>query len=348
MSDQFIYRSKAPFRLGLAGGGTDVSPYSDKYGGAILNATIDLFAYTTIEPLDNGYIIFCEEGEQMAKMLSESALPLVDDQTLLLRGVYNSIIRRFLPNEKLSFRLTLSKDVPTGSGLGTSSTIIVSMIKAFTEWLNLPLGDYDIANLAYEIEREELQMTGGKQDQYAATFGGFNFMEFYEGKRVIVNPLRIREEILQELAFDLVLFYTNKSRQSGAIISKQIENVKQNKSDSLEAMHEVKKDAFKMKEILLKNNLSQIGNLLHKGWLHKKQMAEGISNDMINNIYEKAIEAGATGGKISGAGGGGFMFFFCPKNTRYNVIKALSQFEGFVQQFQFYKKGVQSWKSLSH
>ncbi|MGL4346956.1 MAG: dehydrogenase [Chitinophagaceae bacterium] len=348
MRDKFIYRSKAPFRLGLAGGGTDVSPYSDQYGGAILNATIDLFAYTTIEPLDNGYIIFYEEGEQIAEIISESQLPLIEDSTMLLRGVYNAIIRRFLPKQKLSFRLTLGKDVPTGSGLGTSSTIIVSMISAFSEWLHLPLGEYDMANLAYEIEREELKMTGGKQDQYAATFGGFNFMEFYEKKRVIVNPLRIRDEILQELAFNLVLFYTNKSRQSGNIISKQIENIKQNKGSSIKAIHEVKQDAFTMKEILLKNNLSEIGNILHKGWFHKKQMAEGISNAMINNIYDKVIAAGATGGKISGAGGGGFMFFFCPQNSRYQVIKVLAKFEGFVQQFQFYKKGVQSWKSLSN
>ncbi len=344
----YIYRSKAPFRLGFAGGGTDVSPYSDIHGGAILNATINLFAYSTIKPLDNGRIIFYEEDELIADLPTQSKLPIEDDKTMLMCGVYNSIIRRFLPNQTLSFELTLSKDVPTGSGLGTSSTIIVSMIGAFAEWLNLPLGEYDIAHLAYEIEREELKLTGGKQDQYAATFGGFNFMEFYENNRVIVNPLRIKDETLQELAFNTVLFYTNKSRQSGSIISKQIENVKQNKESSLEAMHEVKKEAFHFKEVLLKNQLTEIGDLLHKGWNNKKKMAEEISNDMINNIYEKAIAAGAKGGKVSGAGGGGFMFFYCPGNTRYQVIKELSHFEGFVQKFQFYKKGIQSWRSLTN
>jgi len=174
-----IIRSKAPLRIGLAGGGTDVSPYSDIFGGAILNATIDLYAYASLEPLDNGKIEFCIDGtDKSLTANSEKELQIVEGFELFI-GVYNRIVKEYQLNP-LSFRLTSYIEAPQGSGLGTSSTIVVSLIGAFVEWLKLPLGKYDIARLAYEIERIDLGMSGGKQDQYAATFGGINFMEFLE------------------------------------------------------------------------------------------------------------------------------------------------------------------------
>lgn len=337
-----IIRSKAPFRLGLAGGGTDVSPYSDQFGGAILNATINLFARTTIVPTTNNKIVFHSvDNDEMYEFETLPKLPLNDKIDLQI-GIYNRIIKDFNNGVPLSFELTTSMDVPTGSGLGTSSTLAVSVIGAFVEWLQLPLGEYDIAQLAYDIERNDLKMAGGKQDQYAATFGGVNFMEFY-GDRVVVNPLRIKKSFLNEIAFDLILYYTKTSRESAKIIEKQIENVKKSDSKPIEAMHALKKQAFSMKEAFLKSEVTKIGQVLHQSWVNKKQMASGISNKSIDHIYDTALKAGAVGGKISGAGGGGFMMFFTEKTNRYKVVKALEKLGGEIKQYEFTHNGLFTW-----
>ncbi|MBO4282591.1 MAG: dehydrogenase [Bacteroidales bacterium] len=336
-----IIRSKAPLRLGLAGGGTDVSPYSDIYGGAILNATINMFAYTTIDPSEDGRIVF--EAPDRNSRESCASQPLLDPEGffLLHKGVYNRIVKDFV-HKPLSFRISSYVDAPPGSGLGTSSTLVVSILGAFVEWLKLPLGEYDIARLAYEIEREDLGMSGGKQDQYAATFGGFNFMEFH-GENVIVNPLRIREKYADELAHNLVLYYTDTSHVSARIIEEQQRNVRAKHTVSIEAMHKLKEQSVQMKEALLRGNTDRIGDILDFGWRYKKQMADSITNPHIDSIYEAARQAGATGGKISGAGGGGFMFFYCPGVTRYAVVEALKPFGGKAKRYEFINEGLKTW-----
>ncbi|MBW7912600.1 MAG: dehydrogenase, partial [Taibaiella sp.] len=253
-----MYRSKAPLRIGLAGGGTDVSPYCDMYGGAVLNATISLYAHANIEPgTDNSItIIAADRGEQEQYPLQD-ALP-INGHLDLAKGAYNHIIAKYgkMPS---GFTLTTTSDAPAGSGLGSSSTLLVAIIGAFKEWLRLPLGEYDIAHMAYEIEREELAMAGGKQDQYSATFGGVNFMEFYADDRVIVNPLSLKKEILFELGNNLLLYFTSTSRLSSTIIEAQTKNVKENNAQSIEAMHQLKKQAEMMKEALLKGNVDEVG-----------------------------------------------------------------------------------------
>lgn len=340
-----IYRSKAPFRLGIAGGGTDVSPYSDLYGGAVLNVTVNLYAFASIRPLDNGKIRFIHINENRTEEFDSLAeLPLNEGSLLLQRGIYSSIVKKHLHQQPLSFELITYMDVPSGSGLGTSSTLAVAILGAFTEWLKLPLGRYDIAHYAYEIERIDLQMAGGKQDQYAATFGGVNFMEFYEDDKVIVNPLRINYTLLQEWSMNTVLFYTNLQRTSSKIIEEQAANVKSNNNQSVEAMHNVKKEAYRMKNCLLKDELHELGKALNTSWINKKKMARNISNEAIDRIYNTALENGALGGKISGAGGGGFMFFYCPGITRYQVIRALNALNiGQVCPFEFSKNGLTTW-----
>ena len=230
-----IYRSRAPLRIGLAGGGTDVSPYSDEFGGAILNATISHYAHAVIEPNENGIKI--QAMDRKEEQQHECNEILQTDGTLdLHKGAFNRIQKDFgIPNK--NFCLTTYVDAPAGSGLGTSSTLMVAIIGAFTEMLKLPLGEYDIAHYAYEIERKDLQLAGGKQDQYAATFGGVNFMEFYEDDKVIVNPLRIRNEYLHELENNLVLYFTSTSRESATIIKEQQKNVLQKNEKSIDAMH---------------------------------------------------------------------------------------------------------------
>lgn len=339
-----LIRARAPLRIGLAGGGTDVSPYADLYGGAILNATINLYACATIEPLDNGKIILnsVDLGEYLE---TDSVEQLEINGTLdILKGVYNRVVRDYA-HKPLSFKLTTSVDAPKGSGLGSSSTITVTILGAFVEWLKLPLGEYDIARLAFDIERKDLNMAGGRQDQYAATFGGFNFMEFYADEKVIVNPLRVKSDYRRELEFNILLYYTGTSRLSAQIIEKQVKNFEKKSDKSIDAAHKLKEQAILMKEAILTGKLDTIGKILDMGWFYKKQTASDISNPVIDEIYEAALKAGATGGKISGAGGGGFMMFYAPANTRYEVIKVLNSFGGEVRSFNFTEEGMISWKT---
>ena len=265
-----IYRSKAPLRIGLAGGGTDVSPYSDLYGGAILNATVSLFAFANIEPLQEKKIIVqAHDRNEIEEFDWHDTLP-INGKLDLLKGVYNRIRKDFKVPE-IGFRLSTFVDAPAGSGLGTSSTLVVAIIGTFVEMLKLPLGDYDIAHYAYQIEREDLQLTGGKQDQYAAMFGGFNYMEFYAEDKVIVNPLRIRSQYLHELENNLVLYFTASSRESAGIINEQVKNVHEKNVKSIDAMHQLKEQARMMKEALLKGRLNEFGEILDFGFLQKKQ-----------------------------------------------------------------------------
>ncbi|MCB0733139.1 MAG: dehydrogenase [Flavobacteriales bacterium] len=337
-----LIRSRAPLRMGLAGGGTDVSPYADLFGGSILNATINLYASASIRPRTDGKI-HLEAFDRKESVQYDAVYNLPIDGTLdLLKGVYNRIVKDFT-HEPLSFELCTSVDAPAGSGLGSSSTLVVAIIGAFAEWLKLPLGEYDIAHLAYQIERVDLKLAGGRQDQYAATFGGFNFMEFYKEEKVIVNPLRIRKKIATELQNNIVLFYTGTSRESAEIIKKQSSAIQKSSEEALQATHRVKEQSTMMKEALLRGELDRIGEILHFGWEHKKRMASGISNSRIEELYDAARAAGATGGKISGAGGGGFMFFYCPNNTRFKVIEAISQFDGRVKNYEFAMTGLYSY-----
>lgn len=339
-----IIRSKAPLRLGLAGGGSDVSPYSDLYGGAVLNATIDLYSYCTIEENDSGKIVFvAADLGQKSSYQSAPSLP-VDGSFDLHKGVYNRIIRDFKIEKPLSFRLTTYCDAPPGSGLGTSSTMVVAILKAFAEWLNLPLGDYDMAYLAYQIERNDLGLRGGKQDQYAATFGGFNFIEFYNDNRVIVNPLRMKQWVIDELEVSTVLYYTGASRSSDRIIREQQKNTISGNKESIEATHRIKQNSFLLKDYLLKGEVLKFSKAIGKEWENKKMMAGSITNSLIEKIYKEAMNAGAYGGKVSGAGGGGFMIFTVDPRKKPDLVNALALHKGRVVNFHFSENGCKSWR----
>ena len=341
-----IIRSKAPLRLGLAGGGTDISSYYNRYGGNVLNATIDMYAYCTIEPSESGRIEFITADldikeeyhsmHQLAVSKESTALPLHT-------GIYNRIVCDFV-KKPLSFRMTTYSDAPAGSGLGSSSTMVVAIIKAFEEWLNLPLGEYDIADLAYKIERQDIGFTGGKQDQYAATFGGFNFMEFYENERVIVNPLRLKRWIRNELEASLVLFYTGISRESAVIIDEQIQHTEKGNNKYIDNMHELKKQAVFMKEALLKGDFKGFSDCLLNGWHAKKSISSSITNSFIDELYQYIIDNGAESAKISGAGGGGFMMIYCNPCRRNALIKALKEKQGTVLTPSFTEIGTQAWR----
>lgn len=338
-----IIRSKAPLRLGLAGGGTDVSPYCDEYGGAVLNVTIDMYAYCTIEPTTDNRIEFIAPDRNEKFSCKSTASIEIADSLLLHKGIYNRIVKDFNGGKPLSFRMTTYSDAPAGSGLGSSSTIVVAMIKAYMEWLNLPLGDYDMASLAYEIERNDLKLSGGKQDQYAATFGGFNFIEFFDSNRVIVNPLRIKNWIKNEVENSLVLYYTGVSRESAKIIDDQIKNTQVKAEKSLEGMHELKYLAIEMKNALLKGDFEGLAKCLSESWESKKKMSSSISNPMINDMYAFIMANGGKAAKISGAGGGGFMMIICDPKERYSLVEKLNKAKGKVVLPQFTERGVEAW-----
>ncbi|MEO9532903.1 MAG: hypothetical protein ABJG68_15230 [Crocinitomicaceae bacterium] len=335
-----IIRSKAPFRIGLAGGGSDVSPYSDIYGGAVLNTAISLYAKTTIIPTDDQQITF-ESIDKHFKFQFESTTTLpLKEEVILQIGVYNHFVKHYT-KQPLAFKMITEMDVPTGSGLGTSSTLVVSIIGAFCEWLNISLSPKEIAQKAFEIEREELGMAGGKQDQYAAALGGFNFLLFEN--QVKDEPLTVSHELINELEFNLILYYNKVKRESAKIIEAQMRNVKEKKTPSIEATHLVKKEAFFMKDELLAGRSSEIGAILNRSWENKKRMADGITNADIDKAYEAAMQAGALGGKISGAGGGGFMLFYTESENRSEVTDALTNLGGEIIHFQFVSQGLESW-----
>lgn len=338
-----IIRSKAPLRLGFAGGGSDVSPYSDLYGGLILNATINLYAYCTIEETDNGTVSLTatDLGVSVSYPLAQE-LP-VDGTLDLHKGVFNRVVKDFGITPR-SCRIFTYSDAPAGSGLGSSSTMVVCILKAFVEWYNLPMGDYEIARLAYRIEREDLALSGGKQDQYAAAFGGFNFMEFLTDGNVIVNPLRVKRWIVDELESSIVLYYTGASRSSAAIIEEQKKNTSNGNTQAIEAMHRIKQSAIDMKRALLEGNMDGFARILGQAWEDKKKMATAISNSMIQKVFNVAFSAGAKAGKVSGAGGGGFIIFMTDPARRRLVINALENMPGKVVGFQFSEGGTHGWK----
>ena len=337
-----IYRSKAPLRLGLAGGGTDVSPYCDEFGGYVLNVTIDMYAYCTIIPRTDGKIVFCATDREERFEADATTELLIDKVLPLHKGLYNRIVRDYNNGKPLSFEMTTYSDAPAGSGLGSSSTMMVAMIKCYMEWLNLPLGEYDMASLAYQVERIDLGLSGGKQDQYAATFGGFNYIEFYDHDRVVVNPLRIKNWIRNELENSLVLYYTGTSRDSAKIIDEQKKSTTGTKQ-GLEGMHQLKKEAVRMKECVLKGDFEGFASCLHRGWEAKKKTSSVISNSHIEEMYTYVMEHGGKAAKISGAGGGGFMMIICDPAKRYGLVEALKKTDGEVMIASFTEKGSQAW-----
>jgi D-glycero-alpha-D-manno-heptose-7-phosphate kinase len=329
--------------LGLAGGGTDIAAYYNRYGGSVLNATVDMYAYCTIEPHTRGALSFTAVDTGASETHPPGA-PLHRSTALPLHiGVYNRIASEYLKSPETSFHLTTWSDAPAGSGLGSSSTLVVAIIKAFVEWLTLPLGEYDIAALAYTVEREDLGFAGGKQDQYAATFGGFNFMEFHEDERVIVNPLRLKRWIRNELEASLVLYYTGVSRESANIIKEQIEHTQKGDAGRVESMHQVKEQAVAMKEALLRGDFERFSQCILKGWEAKKQAAASISNDFLDGLYYYALEHGAKSAKISGAGGGGFMMLYCDPCRKTGLVRALKEKGGAVLTPSFTEIGTQAW-----
>ncbi len=335
-----IIRSKAPLRISFGGGGTDVEPYLSDNGGIVLSTTIDKYAYGSLRLRDDRDITVTSLDYDIVAKYNL-------DETLIYNGkldLVKAVIRRLnQENHKQGLDFFLHCDAPPGSGLGSSSTVVVSLIGLFKQWLHLPLTNYDISDMAYQIERLDLGIKGGKQDQYAATFGGFNFIEFNRDW-TIVNPLRVSADVLNELHYNLLLCYTGKTRLSSGIIDTQVERYVQRQADVVHAMDELKAIATAQKNALLQGRLSEFGALLHEAWINKKKMAPQISDPGIDELYETACRHGALGGKISGAGGGGYIFFYCQFDKKHIVAEKLERLDVQVVDFNFDLHGMQTWE----
>ena len=337
-------RARAPLRLGLAGGGTDVAPYSDLHGGCVMNAAIDKYAHATVDAADGGEPVF-EALDRDARAAGDAvAIAASPGPLQLLAGSYLRISRDFLGGELPPLRIRTWSDAPPGSGLGSSSTLVVALVTALAEHFALALGEYEIAHLAHDIERVDLGLAGGKQDQYAAAFGGFNFMEFQAGDRVIVNPLRMKDWVVAELEASLLLYFTGVSRESAKIIDEQARNAASGAARSIEAMHQLKAEAVQMKENLLRGDLRGFARTLQQGWEAKKRMASSISNPRIDALEALAMDNGAQATKVSGAGGGGFMMFVCDPVDRIRLGRALAAQGGTLLDFHFNPTGAVAWR----
>ena len=338
-----IIRSKAPLRISFGGGGTDVPPFPEERGGAVISATINKYAYANIIPIeDEKHGISVESLDYDVWVEYDISKELRYDGELDLVKAVIKLMKQHIP-ENRSLRMFIHSDAPPGSGLGSSSTMAVALIGTFKEWLNLPLTNYDISEAAFQAERVDLGIKGGLQDQYAATFGGFNFIEFF-GDKTIVNPLRLSSRIINELQYHMLIYYTGETRLSGNILSDQMKSYERKKKDMVDALEQTKVLAIEMKNTLLQGNLMEFGWLLDEAWKHKKRFSRKITTPKIDNMYNIAKKHGAIGGKISGAGGGGYMTLLCEFDKKHIVAEELEKLGGKVIDFQFEKHGLQTWK----
>jgi len=333
------FRSKAPLRLSFAGGGTDVRPFCDREGGCVLNATITRHAWGALSSRRDGQILI-ESADFGSLLQFDSKTALIYDGKMDLA---KAAIRNLGGQESAGFNLFLHTDAPPGSGLGSSSSLMVCLVGLLREFNNLRLSDYETAQLAYQIEREELGIKGGMQDQYASAFGGFNFIEFHKD-RVIVNPLRISQDTINELEHNLLLCYTGKPHLSSGIIADQVGRYEKHEEDALTGLRRQKELAFEMKNALLERRLGDFGELLGSAWHYKKKMSPKVSTPRIDEMYEEAIRQGAIGGKITGAGGGGYMLFYCHYEKKLRVAEALRKLGATPAEFCFDSHGLQTWR----
>ncbi len=330
-----VIRGRAPLRVSFGGGGTDVAPFCVEQGGAILGSTINKYAYCSIVPREDDQIVVHSLDFDMTVKYNTNENYVYDGKLDLVKAALKAM------EIKAGCEVYLQSDAPPGSGLGTSSTVMVAMLIAMARWKGIMMDGYRLADLAFQVEREDLKIAGGYQDQYAATFGGFNFIEFHGRNDVVVNPLRIKKEILHELQYNLLLCYTGNVHVSANIIKDQVKNYE--KKDGFEAMCEVKALAYAMKDELLKGNLNTFGKLLDYGWESKKRMSSKITNPQVDQLYEEAKKAGALGGKLLGAGGGGYLLVYCPYNVRHKVAERLEAAGGQLTDWNFELRGAQSW-----
>ena len=336
-----VVRARAPLRVSFCGGGTDLVEYSSEHGGLVLNATVARYAYATLRTLDVPEIRVKSLDYDMIARYDVDAPLIYDGKFDLVKGCLRRL--SVAPEPGKGIELYLETDAPPGSGLGASSALVVAVIGALTTWQRVSLTNYEIARLAYDIERKDVGVAGGMQDQYAATFGGFNLTEFHGEDDVVVNPLRVDADIVRELEYNSLLVFTGGTRLSSRIIESQVSRYREGRPDVLGALHEMKLLAQAAKRAVLRGRISELGDILHEGWLHKQTTSGAVTNHAIDELYRSALDLGAVGGKMSGAGGGGFMFLVCPFDRIPAVSAGLAELGAVCERLRFEPEGLRSW-----
>ncbi len=336
-------RARAPLRVGLAGGGTDIIDFYSVHGGAVLNTTISRYAYAELSRSEDGFVAEALDAGIQQAIAEDVPGDTLPRQLLLHHAVYARVVRDFNGGTPLACKLSTYCDAPIGSGLGSSSTLVVAMLKAFVEALNLGIDDYEIAELAYTIERRDCGLAGGRQDQYSATFGGFNFIEF-EHDRTIVNPLRVKNWFRCELESSLLLHFTGVSRQSAEVIEDQTRAAHDQQSERLSFLHNLKQEARSMKEAVLKCDRGGIVDSLNRSWQNKALTSTKVSSPVIEERIALAHEHGAEAAKVSGAGGGGFILFMTHPSKAIQLRRALLEAGGETSFCCLSEHGAQAWR----
>ncbi len=339
MAEPTVIRARAPLRISFGGGGTDVAPYVLERGGRVMNATINRYAYVTIKPRADRRVVLRSLDYEESTEYTLDDIPETESGSLVLA---HGVVKRCAGLLKQGLELYTHVDCPPGSGLGSSSTLVVALIGAVLRFARELRSPHEIAQLAFDVERVDLAISGGKQDQFAAAYGGFNFLEF-DGGDTRVLPVQLTDQGIAELEYSLVLAYTGTSRASSQIIKDQMRNFEEQEADAVSAMDETRAIAFRMREALESGAFEEFGSLLNEAWSAKKRMSHRISSPEIDSMYDAARAAGAMGGKISGAGGGGFAFFFCGFDHREAVEMALREHGAAVVDFGFCTRGLQTW-----
>jgi D-glycero-alpha-D-manno-heptose-7-phosphate kinase len=330
--------ASAPLRISFAGGGTDVPPYPATYGGAVLSATIDRCATADLRPrADGDYHV--ESLDLMARAAFAPHELTFNGHLDLVKAVLRELASS-RPGRGLD--LTLATDAPPGSGLGSSSALVVAMLAAVGAATGRRWSPAELARTAYQVERVDLKIEGGMQDQYAAAFGGLNFIEFHGEDRVDVQPLHVPGEVLEELERSLLLAWSGQSRTDGGILRRQVDGVLAGSAESLATLGALKALAETMRDALLGGDLATFAEGLHQGWKQKRRLATGIATPHLDELYAVGRAAGAAAGKVLGAGGGGFMLFSTPPGRRERVTQALEAAGAPCAPVRFDLRGVQA------
>ena len=340
---QRVLRARAPLRVSFAGGGTDVPPFPRLEGGAVLSATISSFAYSTLRPRADNLVTVQSLDFGLSVNFGIDDPIVFDGELDLPKAAIRRVMSHPGAHRSSGFDLFLHTNAPPGSGLGSSSAVVVCVVGVVAEHCGLDLTNYEVAEMACLLERQDLGISGGLQDQYAAAFGGFNFMEF-TGDEVLVNPLRIQESTVRELEHNMLLTYTGRTRFSDHIIEDQVARFEAGESEAVNGLRAQRELAVEMKRLLLRGEVNEFGVMLGEAWRQKRRMSDRISTPLIDEAVDVALRNGALGGKVTGAGGGGYMLFCCEFERRHLVAESLIKLGLTVSEFSFSKNGLTTWK----
>jgi D-glycero-alpha-D-manno-heptose-7-phosphate kinase len=333
-----IIRARSPLRISFVGGGTDMPHYYEENGGAVLSSTINRYSHVYLYPREDLEV-------RIRSLDMGSNVKYAIDQEPIYDGVLDlakAAIRRM--GSERGFELDVHTEAPPGSGLGGSSAVTSAILGAVRELTGVVVDSYELAELNYRVERIDLGIAGGKQDQYATVFGGFNVIEFFHD-RVLVTPLRLSRELLNELECHLMLCYTGKVRPSLGLVDAQVKYYQEKRPSTLASMKRLHEMVYEMKETLLKGQLQRFGELLDESLATKKLMNPNITDPHIDGLYALAKANGAIGGKLLGAGGGGYLLLFVQGHRRHDVREALEHSGGQFTSFSFDEYGLQTWRS---